>query len=246
MNIRNVKFFSSRIMKEILRDPLSIAFGAGFPIVLIVLLSLINKNIPNGLFDITFLVPGVTIFGLSFLALFAAQIIAKDRESAFITRLFTTPMKAWDFILGYTLPLLPLALLQAVICYITGMFFGLQLNIHTVVVLLLVIPASFIFIAIGLICGTAFSEKAATALCGAALTNLSAWLSGVWFDLNLVGGAFKKMAYLLPFVHAVDMTKAANTGDYTNVLPHLWWVLAYSIVFIVLGVYLFRRHMKNK
>lgn len=241
-----ISVFSLRVTKEILRDPLSIAFGVGFPIVLIVLLSTINKNIPNNMFDIQLLTPGVAVFGLSFLALFAAQIIAKDRESAFIIRLFTTPIKPIHFILGYTLPLIPLALIQGIISYISGVIFGLQINFDTLISLLLLIPISLIFIGIGLLSGTLFSEKAATALCGALLTNLSAWLSGIWFDLNLVGGLFKSIAYVLPFVHAVDLIKAATIGDYNQILPHLWWVLGYGLFLLTFGIFFFNRFMVRR
>ena len=109
--------FAKRITKELLRDPLTLCFGLGFPLVLLVLLSAIQANIPVALFEIQHLTPGITVFGLAFMTLFSATIIAKDRSSALLQRLYTTPMRARDFILGYTLPVLPLALGQCVICY---------------------------------------------------------------------------------------------------------------------------------
>ena len=102
--------FSSRTAKEILRDPVNLGFGLGFPVVLILLLSAIQANIPVSMFEIENLAPGMTVFGLSFMTLFAATLIAKDRESALLQRLYTTPLTAADFIFGYTLPLLPIAL----------------------------------------------------------------------------------------------------------------------------------------
>ena len=105
--------FARRCAKEILRDPLNLGFGLGFPLVLLVLLSAIQANIPADLFAIDTLTPGITVFGLSFLTLFSATLIAKDRESAFLQRLYTTPLTAADMILGYMLPILPIALVQA-------------------------------------------------------------------------------------------------------------------------------------
>ena len=75
--------FSGRTAKEILRDPLNLCFGLGFPIVLLLLLSAIQANVPIELFAIGQLTPGITVFGLAFMTLFAATLIAKDRESAF-------------------------------------------------------------------------------------------------------------------------------------------------------------------
>ena len=44
--------FSRRCGKEILRDPLNLFFGLGFPIVLLLLLEAIQKNVPVDLFAI--------------------------------------------------------------------------------------------------------------------------------------------------------------------------------------------------
>ena len=236
--------FASRTTKEIIRDPLSLAFGIGFPVVLLLLLSAINRNIPVDLFNIEMLTPGIAVFGLSFMSLFSAQIISKDRSSSLLSRLFTTPMTAKDYILGYTLPLVPMAFIQGVVCYAVAMFLGLEFSFSIIVSLLMLIPTSLIFIGIGLFCGTIFSEKAATAICGALLTNLTAWLSGTWFDLDLVGGLFKTIAYYLPFVHAVDIGKAAAIGQYSDMLPHIWWVLGYGIVIFAIAVVVFKQRMK--
>ena len=236
--------FASRTTKEIIRDPLSLGFGIGFPIILLLLLSAINSNIPVDLFNIELLTPGIAVFGLSFMSLFSAQLISKDRSSSLLSRLFTTPMTAKDYILGYTLPLVPMAFIQGVVCYTVAMFLGLKFSFSIIVSLLMLIPASFIFIGIGLFCGTVFSEKAATAICGALLTNLTAWLSGTWFDLNLVGGLFKTIAYYLPFVHAVDIGKAAATGQYSDMFPHIWWVLGYGVAIFTIAVVVFKQRMK--
>ena len=139
--------FSGRTAKEILRDPLNLGFGLGFPLVLLLLLSAIQANIPVSLFEIESLTPGITVFGLSFMTLF---------------------------------------------------------------------------------------------------TNLAAWLSGIWFDLNLVGGVFKKIAYALPFVHAVELERAVLDGNWTNVFPHLLWVLGYGVAISGIAVLLFLRQMKRQ
>lgn len=238
--------FSGRTAKEILRDPLNLGFGLGFPIVLILLLSAIQANIPVSLFEIGSLAPGITIFGLSFMTLFSATLIARDRESALLQRLYTTPLTAADFIFGYVLPVLPIAAAQSVICYIVALFLGLPLTVTIVYAVLFIIPASLFFIALGLLFGSVLNAKQVGGICGALLTNLTAWLSGVWFDLDLVGGAFKKVAYALPFVHAVELERAALNADYANIFPHLLWVLGYGAAVTVIAVLLFLRQMKRQ
>ena len=207
--------------KEIIRDPLSLFFGLIFPIILLLLLSAINHSIPVDLFNITSLSPGIAVFGLSFMALFAAQVVSKDRASSFLTRLYTTPMTTNNFILGYMLPLLIMSCLQVIVCMVVAVILGLQFSWTIFSLIVVLIPVALIYIGLGLICGTLFSEKVATGICGALLTNVSAWLSGIWFDLNLVGGLFKDIAYLLPFVHAVEMSKDALNGQVENMLPRL-------------------------
>ena len=238
--------FAKRNAKEILRDPLNLAFGLGFPLVLILLLSAIQANIPVELFEIESLAPGVTVFGLSFMTLFSATIIAKDRGSSFLQRLYTTPMTSIDFILGYTLPIIPIALAQCIICYVSAVILGLEITVNILLATILIIPVSLLYVALGLLCGSVFNDKQVGGICGALLTNVSAWLSGIWFDLNLVGGTFKKIAYALPFVHAVEMERSLLKGDFSGIFPHIWWVLGYAVLLMILAVLMFLRQMKRQ
>lgn len=238
--------FARRNAKEILRDPLTLFFGLGFPLVLILLLSAIQANIPVALFEIDHLTPGITVFGLAFMSLFSATLIAKDRSSALMQRLYTTPLTSADFILGYTLPILPIAVAQCVICYVAAILLGLDVTVGILYALLGILPVSVLYIALGLLCGSVLTDKQVGGICGALLTNLSAWLSGVWFDLDLVGGVFKKIAYALPFVHAVDMERALLSGDFGGIFPHLWWVLGYAAGLLILAVAVFLRQMKKQ
>jgi ABC-2 type transport system permease protein len=235
--------FSGRNTKEMLRDPLNLAFGLGFPVVLLLLLTAIQSNIPVNLFQLERLTPGIAVFGLSFIALFSATLISKDRTTSFLMRLFASPMRASDYILGYTLPLIPMALMQALLCYVVAGILGMQLTANVLLAILVSLPAAALFIGIGLLCGSVFNDKQVGGICGALLTNLSAWLSGTWFDLDLVGGAFKKIAYALPFAHAVDAGRAAMSGDFSAIMPHLWWVIGYAIVALVAAVLVFRKKM---
>ena len=238
--------FAKRNFKEIIRDPLNLSFLFGFPIVLLLLLSAIQANIPVKMFEINHLAPGIAVFGLAFMTLFSATLISKDRQSSFMQRLYTTPMKPVDFILGYALPLIPISIAEGVATYLFAIILGFELSINILLSILLLIPISLLYIGIGLLCGSIFNDKQVGGICGALLTNLSAWLSGIWFDLELVGGAFQKIANLLPFVHSVEMQRAVIAGNYANIFPHLLWVLAYDIIVIVIAIILFLRQMKNQ
>ena len=238
--------FSARTAKEILRDPLNLAFGLGFPVALLLLLSAIQANLPVSLFEIASLAPGIAVFGLSFMALFSATLVAKDRESALLQRLYTTPLTAKDFIFGYALPILPIAMAQSTICYAAAMLLGLPATGRIAYAVLLTIPMALFFIAFGLLCGSVLSAKQVGGICGALLTNLTALLSGAWFDLELVGGTFSRIANALPFVHAVELERAALSANGAEILPHLYWVLGYAAAAVALAVFLFLRQMKKQ
>lgn len=240
------KVFAGRVARDILRDPLNLLFGLGFPLVVLLLLTAIQSHVPVELFALPRLTPGITVFGLSFLTLFSATLVARDRESAFLQRLYTTPMRAHEFILGYLLPLLPMALAQGAVCYLAAVIAGLAPSLNILYALAGLLLVSLFFIALGLLCGSVFGIKQVGGLCGALLTNLTAWLSGTWFDLELVGGVFRRAADLLPFVHAVEMERALLAGDFAGVLPHIGWVLGYAAAASAAAVCLFLRQMRRQ
>ena len=163
-----------------------------------------------------------------------------------LQRLYTAPLTAGDFIFGYVLPLAPMAAVQAAVCYLAAIPLGLTVSVRMIWAVLLDLPAALLFIGLGLLCGSVMNVKQVGGICGALLTNLTAWLSGTWFDLELVGGAFQRIAYALPFVHAVELDRAALSGDWASVMPHLWWVLAYAAAALAAAVLLFLRQMKRQ
>ncbi|MBR5291480.1 MAG: ABC transporter permease [Clostridia bacterium] len=238
--------FAKRCAKEILRDPLNLGFGLGFPLVLLLLLSSLQANIPVSLFEIDRLTPGITVFGLSFMTLFSATLIARDRENALLQRLYTTPLTGFDYIMGYMLPLLPISLGQAAVCYLAAIPLGLTVSVNILYAIMGIIPMAMFNIALGLLCGSVLGVKQVGGICGALFTNLSAWLSGVWFDLKLVGGAFEKLANVLPFVHGAEMEKALFSGNFELWSSHLLPVFMYGIVVMAAAVCCFLRQMKKQ
>ena len=237
--------FTRRTAKEILRDPLTIIFGLVFPLVLLLFMSLIQSKIPVPLFTPERLTPGIAVFGLSFMTLFSSMLISKDRESVLLARLFSTPLTPWDFIIGYTLPLLPISLVQSAICYITAFFLGLTPSVNIIYAVTANLIAAVFFIVLGLFLGSLLSSKQVGGICGALLTNLTAWLSGAWFDLSLVGGVLEKIADLLPFAHAVELGRCLTAGNYAASLEHVLWCAAYAAVFSILAVFAFFKKMKS-
>jgi ABC-2 type transport system permease protein len=241
--------FAKRNAKEILRDPINLFFGLGFPIALLLLSSVINSAIPAEanytMFSIENTAPGIATFCTTFFALFSGMLLAKDRTSSFLTRLFASPMTAWDFISGYTLPLIIMAVMQGCITFLVSTLFGFTLSVNTLLVGSILLPVSILFIGLGLLCGSFLNDKAVGGICGALLTNIAGWLSGIWISLDLIGGVFKKTAEALPFYHSVEAAKEAINGNFTEIMPHLLVVSGYAAVSYVLAVFAFHHKMRN-
>ena len=235
--------FSLRTLREMLRDRLNLFFGIVFPVLILLLLSMIQSRVPVTIFPIERLAPGAAVFGLSFLSLFSGMLIAKDRSTSLLLRLFSSPMRARDFILGYTLPIIPLAATQALFCFVTALFLGLRWSWNILLVLLVLLPVDLLYIGIGLLAGSLLNDRQVGGLCGALLTNVTAWLSGVWFELSLLGETFEKIARILPFSNAVDAAHAALVGDYAAIGKSLLIVIPYALAILVFASAAFRRQM---
>lgn len=245
-----ILLFSKRNIKEILRDPVNLFFSLGFPLVLLVLLSIINSAIPpeakNTMFEINALAPGLAMFGSVFMALFAGMLLSKDRTSSFLMRLFTSPMTATDFILGYTLPMIVMTSLQASLTFLVAGAFGLELRITILFAIMMTALTSLLFVGMGLFFGSLLNDKAVGGVCGALLTNIAGWLSGIFIPIDLIGGAFKTITQLLPFYHSVQVLKIALSGNFSPILPHLIVVMGYTVVIFTLAIIVFKRKMNGE
>ncbi len=231
--------FAKRNIKEMLREPLSIILGLGFPVLMLVLLSVLNKSIPSPveMFNINKLTPGITVFSFTFTTLFVGLLIAQDRAGAFLTRLYSSPMKSSDFILGYMLPMLPITVMQTIICYGAATVFGYEITIRTLWSVLLLIPSGIFYIALGVLIGSICSDKAVGGV-GSIIINLATLSAGVWFPLeDMKGTAFYKICTNMPFYHTVNIGRAENIGKSAA------WVAVCAVVMTVLAAVVFKKRM---
>ncbi|MFJ7735312.1 ABC transporter permease [Lysinibacillus sp. NPDC097287] len=236
--------FAERNLKEIIRDPLTLLFGIGLPVIIMWLFSVMQKNMPFDLYSIESLTPGVIVFSFSFITLFSGMLLGKDKSSSFLMRIFASPMSAGDFIVGYTLPLLPVAIFQIVVCFLSAFVLGLTLNVEILVALGVLMVIAMLYIGFGILLGTYFTDKQVGGIF-AIFVNLTTWLSGTWFELDMIGGMFKTIAYALPFAHAVDATRAVLTGEYGDIVVPLLWVIGYTILIFFIAVMGFKKKMKS-
>lgn len=243
--------FAERNLKEIVRDLLSVIFCIAFPIGLFFVLELIVSSIPEeGLaqvpqFKINNLSSSIAVFGFSFITLFSGMLISKDRTTSFQARLNSSPLKSSEFILGYTLPLLPIAIIQAIIVFVCSLLFGLEFNGRLLLAIIGLMPAALLFIGLGLLIGSVFNDKSVGGI-SSIIVNMAAILGGMFFPLETMSGAIVTIANIFPFVHAIKISSNALNGNYSGMIKPLIIVLAYTIVIFVVAIYAFNKKMKNE
>ena len=237
--------YSKRNFKELMSDPLSLIFTLGLPAFLLVFMVMLNKNLEiNDAFKVENFVPSSIIFSFAFLTMFSGMLIAKDRSSAFLTRMFISPLKPFQYILGYIIPLLIMALIQIVIIYTIGFIVGLSFTINVVMSILFLLLVALLFIGFGLLLGSLLKDQQVGPV-SSILIQVVAFLSGMWFSLDLVGGAFKAIGYMLPFAHSVDMIRLILQGKYSEILFNLLIVSIYVLLSVIAAIFSFKKNMKE-
>ncbi len=241
--------FAQRNIKELGRSPVSWSFGLALPIAIFIIMQSIllgigeeaAKNVPA--FSVDRFTGGVLIFGASFLSLFCAMLVSNDREGSFLARLFSSPMRPASYIAGYALGVLPIAAVQIVITFITALCFGLTPTVNILAAIPFALLFSVLFIAIGMIFGALLSAKGAPPVCSA-IVQVAVLLSGMWFDLDMIGGGFSLFCHILPFAHCYDIIRYTLAGDWGNVWIPFIAVTAYTVALSALAVLCFKKSKK--
>jgi ABC-2 type transport system permease protein len=226
---------------EVWRDPLSLGLTVGLPLVLLLVLQALGGV--EAFFRPTTLVPGIVLFGYVMLMFGAAMNLSRDRERALFSRMLTAPLRSNDFVAAYSLPYLPVAVLQAVVLFAIGAFLGLEIVGNPLLVVLVLVIAAVFYIALGMILGAVFTIRQVPFLYAAVL--LLTVFGGAWMDLDAIGGPIQASAVPFPFVHALDATRAVmvDGAGVGAIAPDLAWVAGYALVAGALAVLLFRRKM---
>lgn len=234
--------FAKRNLKEIIRDPLSIIFAILLPLFLLFIFQ--QFEIPNEAYNIENFTPGIIIFSFSFITLFTATLVAKDRSTSLITRLCASPMKTRDYILGYTLSVLPVVILQNVLFFITAMLLGLSFSVNILFSILVSVPVSVLFILLGILIGCFTTDKSASGV-SSIIVQLVAFTSGMYFSNDMIGKGFEIVCKVLPFSNCLDIVKGILIKDYTDLLVPVVIVIAYILAISLLTSVLFSKKLKS-
>ncbi|MDH4292344.1 MAG: ABC transporter permease [Dehalococcoidia bacterium] len=233
-----------RNFKEMLRDPISTGLELGIPAGFLVIFWALGRSMGDESFlTTTMLVPGIAVFGFAFLLMFSAMMLSRDREGALLSRLLTAPLKARDFILSYSLPYIPVMILQIALCFGIGALLGLELLGNAGIVFLVLLVMGICCVELGMILGLLFNVNQVSGV-GSVIITLVALLGGIWIDIEAIGGVFYGVGNALPFAHAIDAARDAMIGaGFSSIATDFYWVLGYTAVFFALGIFLFRRRM---
>lgn len=232
--------FANRNFKEIIRDPLSIIFAIILPLFLLYIFE--QFKIPNEVYNIENFTPGIIIFSLSFITMFTASLVAKDRSTSLTTRLGVSLMKGIDYILGYSISVLPIVLIQSILFFITAILLGLNFSINIIYTILVSIPISLLFISLGILIGTITTEKSSSGV-SSIVVQLVAFTSGMYFSTDMVGNTFSTICKILPFQSTLNITKSVLNNSYNNILTSILVVVIYTIITILLEIFLFKKKM---
>lgn len=233
--------FAKRNFKEIIRDPLSIIFSVLLPLFLLFIFKQIN--IPNESYELHNFTPGIVVFGFSFITLFTAMLVSKDRTSSLLIRLGISPMKPIEYILGYMLSIIPLILIQNVLFFILAITLGLSFSINIIWAILISIVVAILFIAIGIILGSLFSEKASSGI-SSIVIQLVCFTSGMYFPRELLGDVFSRICEYLPFESCVTIIKGVMNANLESItIRNIIVFSIYTILALIISILIFKEKM---
>lgn len=231
--------FAKRNIKELIREKENIIFCIILPLFLLIMFQ--QFKIPSKEYSIEYFTPSIIIFSYSFLSLFTAQLVARDRSSSLLMRLFVSPMKPMEYILGYMIALIPLALVQSIIFFIAALFFGLSFSINIMVAILILLFLSILFVTLGILIGSISSETSAPAI-GSLFIQVIAFTSGMWFSIDMVGKVYNIICKILPFSYSIDIIRKVVAGNFDILIPILI-VIIYTIVIFIISSIIFKKKM---
>jgi ABC-2 type transport system permease protein len=247
-SFKRIITLTKRNLKEIIRDPLSLVFTIALPLFMEILFYFIFHELTPQ-FEMRYLAPGIVVFAQSFLTLFTGLLISIDRCTTFLTRLYVSETRSYEFIFGYAFAVLPIALIQSVLFFLVGGIFDTSLfGTGMILGILLSLVTSLFFIAVGILFGSICNEKSIGGISSIIIAGQSV-LSGMWFPVEGLNPAMLTIMKLLPFKNATMLVQNMVLGVndiFSDFVQPLLIVLGYTIVMFVFAILAFRKKMMEK
>ena len=246
-SLSRIYILAKRNLKEILRDPLSLAFTVAMPLGIEILFYFIFHTM-TAQFDMKYLAPGIVVFAQAFLSLFSGLLIAVDRNSAFLTRLYVSRARSYEFIFGYAFAMLPIVLAQSLLFFLVGGAIDPSIfKVGMLFSILLSLVTALFYVGMGILLGSLCTEKSIGGMASIVIAGQSL-LSGMWFPPEALKGGVLTAMRCLPFKNATDLIQRALVGfdsakDFW--IPFLI-VLGYTALVIAGAIFAFAKKMRSK
>lgn len=259
--------FAKRNILETVRDPVLYIFCLGFPVAMLALFQIINHysgGMAQG-FTPRSLVPGVMMFSFTFVMLTMSLLVSRDKSTAFLRRLYASPLRSHQFVLGYAIPAIVIGIAQAIVCAGTGAILAAACGEEyfsfgsAVLLVLSQLPILLFCVFLGILFGALLNDKSAPGITSVFITS-SGILGGAWMPLDTMG-SFETFCRFLPFYPSVTigriLTGASHSvSDYQTMeaAPYTFDRAAklglipiglFLTASIVLSFVVFRRQMKK-
>jgi ABC-2 type transport system permease protein len=228
-----------RNLKETYRDLMALGFLLAFPLLFMVVFGAALGNTAT-------ITPGIIVFGLLILVPTSARIMARDKERGYLSRLLTTPTRPWEFITGYSLCLLVIAVLQIFLFILVGWLFGMAVAGSLLLAFSIFVLTALASIGIGMVVASITkSENQAEPLTWIIAMPLAV-LSGVWFPLSVMPKTMQSIANFFPFAHAVEASTEVllNGAGFPAVQSDMLFIASWTVGALLLGIFLFGRTMR--
>ena len=204
-------------------------------------------NIETKLTQMDFIAPGIIIFGLLIMIPTSGRIMLRDKESRFLNRMLTTPARPWEFITGYSLSMLVIAIIQIIFFVLLGWLFGMDIVGNLGLALAVFLLTAICSIGVGMVVASlSKSENQGESLSWLFSMPLAV-ISGVWFSLEFMPSYIQTLAKLFPFAHAVDAARAVITRGVglEAISGDFFFLVGWAAGVFILGTILFSRTMRS-
>ena len=193
---------------------------------------------------VDWVIPGILSMNMMYSALFGVGfVIVRYRKNGMLKRLKATPVTAFEYLGAQIVSRLILIMVVTIfIFYSTNLIIGYAMYGSSLSLFLVFLLGAINMISLGLIVAARVSSEETAG----GLLNVISWpmmfLSGVWFSLEGTNPLMQKIAEFLPLTHVTAAARAImiDGAGLIDVSYHLGVLLVQSILFLLIGAYLFR------
>jgi len=193
---------------------------------------------------VDWVIPGVLGMNMMFSALFGVgYVVVRYRKNGVLKRLAATPLSALEFLSAQIVSRLWLIMgITTVVYVVCDLLIGFAMFGNYLHLFMVFTLGAFAMISMGLIVAARVkSEEMA-----GGLLNMMSWpmmfLSGVWFSLEGLHPWVQKLALIFPLTHITQAARdiMLDGAGFEVIWPNMLALAIMSIIFLLLGVFLFR------